>query len=36
MIRVAIVNAAYPPEPVVSAQMGQDLADYLGAQRSAR
>jgi len=26
MISVAIVNAVYPPEPVVSAQMGRDLA----------
>jgi len=29
MIHIAIVNAVYPPEPVVSAQMGRDLANYL-------
>jgi glycosyltransferase involved in cell wall biosynthesis len=29
MKRVVIINAVYPPEPVVSAQMGRDLADYL-------
>lgn len=29
MIHIAIINAVYPPEPVVSAQMGRDLADYL-------
>lgn len=29
MTRVAIVNAVYPPEPVVSAQIGADLADHL-------
>jgi hypothetical protein len=26
---VVIVNAVYPPEPVVSAQMGRDLAVHL-------
>ena len=26
---IVIVNAVYPPEPVVSAQMGRDLSDYL-------
>ena len=34
-MRVTIVNAAYPPEPVVSARMGRDLAEYL-AQGGAR
>ena len=29
MLHVAIVNAVYPPEPVVSAQMGRDLAVQL-------
>ena len=29
MISVAVVNAVYPPEPVVSAQMGRDLAGHL-------
>ena len=29
MIQVVIINAVYPPEPVVSAQMGRNLADYL-------
>jgi glycosyltransferase involved in cell wall biosynthesis len=29
MIHIAIMNAVYPPEPVVSAQMGRDLAGYL-------
>lgn len=28
-MRVVIVNAVYPPEPVVSAQMGRDLAAHL-------
>lgn len=28
-LRVAVVNAVYPPEPVVSAQMGRDLAGHL-------
>ena len=28
-MRVLIVNAVYPPEPVVWAQMGRDLADFL-------
>ena len=28
-LHCCIVNAVYPPEPVVSAQMGRDLADYL-------
>lgn len=28
-LKVTVVNAVYPPEPVVSAQMGRDLADYL-------
>ncbi|HWS98502.1 MAG TPA: hypothetical protein VN620_18735, partial [Candidatus Methylomirabilis sp.] len=26
---VVLVNATYPPEPVVSAQIGHDLAQYL-------
>jgi len=29
MPHIIIINAVYPPEPVVSAQMGRDLADYL-------
>jgi len=29
MLNVAIVDAVYPPEPVVSAQMGRDLALHL-------
>ena len=29
MNSIVIVSAIYPPEPVVSAVMGQDLADYL-------
>lgn len=29
LAHIAIVNAVYPPEPVVSAQMGRDLAEYL-------
>lgn len=29
MPHICIINAVYPPEPVVSAQMGRDLADYL-------
>jgi glycosyltransferase involved in cell wall biosynthesis len=29
MVRVAIINAVYPPEPVVSARLGQDLAHEL-------
>src|ERR1039458_8517301 len=29
MTEMVIINAVYPPEPVVSAQMGRDLADYL-------
>lgn len=29
-LRVAVVNAAYPPEPVVSAQMGRDLPPWAG------
>jgi len=29
MIRAAVINAVYPPEPVVSAQMGRDLAGHL-------
>lgn len=32
MPHVVIVNAVYPPEPVVSAQMGRDLAVYLAAK----
>jgi glycosyltransferase involved in cell wall biosynthesis len=28
-MHVAIVNAVYPPEPVVSARLGQDLAEQL-------
>jgi glycosyltransferase involved in cell wall biosynthesis len=32
MTRVAIVNAVYPPEPVVSAHIGADLANYLAAR----
>ena len=28
-LRVAVVNAVYPPEPVVSAQMGRDLAQHF-------
>lgn len=35
MIQIVIVNAVYPPEPVVSAQMGRDLAVHL-AQAGAR
>lgn len=29
MLKVVIINAVYPPEPVVSAQIGQDLAMHL-------
>jgi glycosyltransferase involved in cell wall biosynthesis len=29
MTNVVIVNAVYPPEPAVSAQIGRDLAEYL-------
>lgn len=29
MTKIAIVNAVYPPEPVVSAQIGRDLAVHL-------
>jgi len=29
MIHIAIINAVYPPEPVVSAQIGHDLAKHL-------
>ena len=29
MIHIAIINAVYPPEPVVSAQIGRDLAGHL-------
>ena len=35
MFKVAIINCVYPPEPVVSAQMGRDLAEHL-AQNGAR
>jgi glycosyltransferase involved in cell wall biosynthesis len=35
MPHIVIVNAVYPPEPVVSAQMGRDLAVHL-AQTGAR
>ena len=30
MLNIVIVNGVYPPEPVVSAQMGRDLAVRLG------
>ena len=29
VLSVAIVNVVYPPEPVISAQMVQDLVGYL-------
>lgn len=29
MHHIVIINAVYPPEPVVSAQMGRDLAEFL-------
>src|ERR1035441_8196964 len=29
MVHIAIISAVYPPEPVVSAQMGRDLAEHL-------
>ncbi len=29
MLKLVIVNCVYPPEPVVSAQMGRDLAEHL-------
>jgi glycosyltransferase involved in cell wall biosynthesis len=29
MLKVAIINAVYPPEPVVSAQLGRDLTVHL-------
>src|ERR1035441_3982379 len=29
MTEMVIIGGVYPPEPVVSAQMGRDLADYL-------
>lgn len=29
MANIAIINAVYPPEPVVLSQMGRDLANYL-------
>jgi glycosyltransferase involved in cell wall biosynthesis len=29
---IVIVNAVYPPEPVVSARLGQDLAEHLNGQ----
>ena len=35
MLRVVIVNAVYPPEPVASAQIGRDIAVHL-AQSGAR
>lgn len=28
-MKIAIVNAVYPPEPVVSAQLGRDLAEFF-------
>ena len=28
-MHVVIINAVYPPEPVVSARLGQDLAERL-------
>jgi len=31
-VNIAIVSAVYPPEPVVSAQMGRDLAVHLAKQ----
>lgn len=32
MYRIVLVNAVYPPEPVVSARLGCDLAEWLGGE----
>jgi glycosyltransferase involved in cell wall biosynthesis len=34
MAKVVIINAVYPPEPVVSAQLGRDLAEQLARFRA--